>query len=194
MKLVLILEIDELDKKTLRLLSQNPEISQTEISESLRISQPAVNIRIHKLKEKGILAHLVGVNVKKAELFLAKIDISTNNTEHVLKFLDNCPLYLNSFLTSGRYNLTILLISENIRSLMSCTDRHLRQNAVMKDLIKDMEFSIIITPIKDFIVPIKPILEKKKTAPCGAECNNCSLYTDRCLGCPATLNYKGTLL
>jgi len=189
-----ILAIDELDRKILRLLSQNPEISQSEISESLRISQPAVNMRIHKLQEKGVLARLVGVNVKKAELFLAKIDVSTNNTEPLLNFVNNCPLYFNSFLTSGRYNLMIFLIGENVRSLMSCVDTHLRQNALIKDYITDMEFSIIVTPVQDFVVPIKPVLDKKKTAPCGTDCSSCSLHGDRCLGCPATIHYKGALL
>lgn len=185
-----------MDKKILRLLSQNPEITQHEISESLRISQPAVNLRIHKLKEKGVLAYLVGIDIKKAGLFLAKIDIATTNTEHILNFLNNCPLYFNSFLISGKYNLTVFLIGENIRSLMSCVDIHLRQNALMKDHIKDLEFNIVVTPIKDFIVPIKPNIDKKKITSCDEkDCSNCILLKeDRCLGCPVSIHYKGTLL
>jgi len=183
--------IDETDKKILYLLSQNPEISQIELSQHLKISQPAVSSRIQKLKETGILIHLIGTDIKKAQLFLARIDIVTTDIEHVLNFLSKCPLYFNSFLISGRYNLTVLLVGENIRSIMSCVDSHLRTDP----LIKDMEFNLIVTPIREYIVPIKPTLDKKKNTPCETDCSNCTFYMhDRCLGCPASLHYKGTLL
>ncbi|MDQ1281172.1 MAG: Lrp/AsnC family transcriptional regulator, leucine-responsive regulatory protein [Thermoproteota archaeon] len=179
------------DKRILHLLSENSEISQIELADRLKISQPAVSARIRKLKEKGALAYLVGTDIKKAQLFLAKIDISTNDAEHLLETMNKCPMYLNSFLTSGRYNLTIFLIGENMRSIMSCTDSHLRHNP----LIMDMEFNLVVTPSRDFIVPINPILEKKEITPCEKRCKNCNLYSnDRCLGCPASIDYKGDLL
>ena len=182
--------IDDIDKKILHLLSQNPEVSQVDLAEHLKISQPAVSLRIRKLKETGVLAHLIGMDVKKAKLFLAKIDIITTNTEHVLNFLNKCPLYLNSFLTSGRYNLTVLLIGENMRSIVSCVDSHLRPDPI----IKEMEFNLIVTPVRDFIVPIKPNLDKKKITPCEKDCSNCTFYVNnRCLGCPASIHYEGTL-
>jgi len=183
--------IDETDKKILHLLSQNPELSQAEISDRLKISQPAVSARLHKLREIGVLTHSIGTDIKKTQLFLAKMDIVTTDTEHVISLFDKCPLYLNSFLTSGKYNLTVLLVGENIRSIMSCVDSHLR----MDPLIKEMEFNLIVTPIRDFIVPIRPILEKKKMSACETDCSTCTLYiNNRCLGCPASVDYKGSLL
>jgi len=184
-------EIDEVDKKILCMLYQNPEVSQGEIAEHLRISQPAVSARIYKLKEKGALAHLIGIDIKRAQLFLARIDVVTENIENILDFLNKCPLYFNSFLTSGRYQLTVFLIGENIRSLISCVDYHYRE----KPFMKDIEFNVELIPIRDLIVPIKPILDKKKITPCETDCSDCTLYiNDRCLGCPASIHYKGTLL
>jgi Lrp/AsnC family leucine-responsive transcriptional regulator len=183
--------IDDTDKKIICLLSENPQLSQAELSERLKISQPAVSARIRKLEEKGALARLVGTDIKKAQLFLAKVDVSTDNVEQVLKFLDTCPLYLNSFLTSGRHNMIIFLIGENIRSVMSCVDSRLRQNLP----VRNMEFDLIVTPIRPLIVPIKPNMEKKRTTPCSADCSICTFYlNDRCLGCPASIHYKGNLL
>jgi Lrp/AsnC family leucine-responsive transcriptional regulator len=184
-------QIDNVDKKILQALSLNPEISQVDLAKQLKISQPAVSARIHKLKEAGVLAYLTGIEVKKAQLFLAKIDIVTNNTEHVLSSLEKCPLYVNGFLTSGRYNLTVLLIGENMRSIVSCVDSHLRHDPI----IKDMDFDLVVTPVRDFIVPIKPILDKKKITPCEKDCSSCTFYKDnRCLGCPASIHYKGNIL
>jgi DNA-binding Lrp family transcriptional regulator len=184
-------KLDDTDKKILSLLSQDPEVSQAELSKQLKISQPAVSARIRKLEEKGVLARIVGTDVKRAQLFLANLHVATNHVEQFLKSLDGCPLYLNSFLTSGKNNLTVLLVGENIRSIMSCVDSHLRQNP----LVKDTEFDLIITPVRPFIVPIRPSMDKKKTTPCSADCGSCTLYaSDRCLGCPATVYYKGELL
>jgi len=183
--------IDDVDRKILHLLSENPELSQVDLAEQLKISQPGVSARIHKLKKTGVLAHLVGIDVKKAQLFLAKLDMVTTDTERVLNSLEKCPLYLNSFLTSGRYNLTVLMMGENMRSIVSCVDSYLRPNPI----IKEMEFSLVVTPIRDFIVPLKPSLNKKKTTPCEKDCSNCTFYTNnRCLGCPASTNYRGILL
>jgi DNA-binding Lrp family transcriptional regulator len=189
--MVLTRKIDEIDKKILCMLYQDPQVSHTELSKRLKISQPAVSARMHKLEEEAVLTHMIGIDIKKTQLFLAKLDISTDNVEEILKFLDKCPLYLNSFLTSGKCNMTVLLVGENIRSIMSCVDSHLRKNLPAKN----MEFDLIVTPARSLIVPIKPNMEKKRVTPCGADCGNCTLYmSDRCLGCPVSLHYKGNLL
>ncbi|HUW47288.1 MAG TPA: winged helix-turn-helix transcriptional regulator [Patescibacteria group bacterium] len=183
--------IDAIDREILSSLSEDPEISQTELSHRLKISQPAVSLRIRKLEEKGVLARLVGTDIKKAQLFLAKVDFTANNVPKVLESLEKCPLYLNCFLTSGRHNMTCLLIGENMRSILSCVDSRLRQNLP----VENIEFDMIVTPTRPFIVPVKPKMEKKAVTPCGADCSTCTFYTsDRCLGCPASIHYKGNLL
>lgn len=184
-------KLDDVDRKIMSLLSQNPEVSQVELAKQLNVSQPAVSSRIRKLGEKGALAYIVGTDVKKAQLFLANLDVATNHVEQFLNSLEGCPIYLNSFLTSGKNNLTVMLVGENIRSIMSCVDSHLRQNP----LVKDTELDLIVTPIRPFVIPIRPSVDKQKTTPCGADCGSCTLYaSDRCLGCPATVHYKGELL
>jgi Lrp/AsnC family leucine-responsive transcriptional regulator len=183
--------IDEIDRKILSKLSENPEISQAELSNCLKISQPAVSLRIRKLEEKGVLARLIGTDIKKAQLFMAKVDLTSNNVPKVLESLESCPLYLNCFLTSGRHNMTCLLIGENMRSIMSCIDSRLRQNLP----VENIEFDMIVTPTRPLIVPVKPKMEKKAVTPCGADCSTCNFYaSDRCLGCPASIHYKGNLL
>jgi len=185
------LSIDETDRRILSLLSENPNISQAELSDHLKISQPAVSLRMRKLEEKGVLTHVVGTDIKKAQLFLAKVDLSTNNVEGVLRALEACPMYLNCFLTSGRHNMTCLLMGENVRSIMSCVDSRLRQNLP----VRNIEFDLIVTPTKPLVVPLKPRMEKSPLTPCGADCSTCSFYAnERCLGCPASIHYKGRLL
>lgn len=184
-------EINNTDRKILSMLSENPQLSQAELSNRLKISQPAVSARIHKLEQKGVLARAVGTDIKKADVFLAKVDLSTDSVEEVLKFLEKCPLYLNCFLTSGRHNMSCLLIGENVKSLMSCVDSRFRQNLP----VKNIQFDLIVTPTRPMIAPVKPQVERKKTSPCGADCNACSFYvSNSCLGCPASVYYKGKIL
>ena len=153
-------EIDAVDKKILSMLSEDPQLSQAEISERLKISQPAVSARIHKLEEKGVLSRLIGTDVKKAQLFLAKVDITTNQVEGFLKSVENCPLYMNCFLTSGRHNMTCFLMGEDMKSVMSCVDSRFRQNPS----IKSMECDLVMNPTKSLVVPVKPQMEKKKSS------------------------------
>jgi DNA-binding Lrp family transcriptional regulator len=189
--MVLTRKIDEIDKKILCMLYQDPQVSHTELAKRLKVSQPAVSARMHKLEKEGVLSYMIGTDIKKTTLFLAKLDISTDNVEEILRFLDKCPLYLNSFLTSGRFNMTVLLIGENIRSIMSCVDSHFRKSLPVKNL----EFDLIVTPARSLIVPIKPNMEKKSATSCGADCDDCTFYvSDRCLGCPVSVHYKGNLL
>jgi Lrp/AsnC family leucine-responsive transcriptional regulator len=184
-------ELDEVDRKILGTISENPEISQIELSELLKISQPAVSARIHKLRQSGVLTHLIGTNIRKSQLFFAKVDVITTEPDKLIAVFDKCPLYVNSFLTSGRYNLTVLLVAEDMRSIMSCVDSHLRTHSS----IRDMEFNLIITSARDFIVPVKPIVDKSRLTPCGTQCESCSLYANnRCLGCPGSVDYKGNIL
>jgi len=70
------IRLDEKDRQIITLFQKNPEISQSEIAEIIGLSQPSVGMRIKKLKDRGILSHIVGMNFKKVNLFLAKVEIS----------------------------------------------------------------------------------------------------------------------
>jgi len=182
--------MDEADRRILSLLFENSELSQSEIARSLKISQPAVAARLRKLKNKGIVTHQVGVNLRKTKLGLVKVDVSTKNSGKILKLFEKCPLFLNGFTTSGKRNLCLFLVSEDLGSLDACMDCHIRSNLN----VSDVEFSVVISSARDFVSPLKMIREKTESSPCGGRCDKCSYYqSDRCLGCPSTTYYKGVL-
>lgn len=184
-------KLDSTNRKIISLLSENPEMSQIELSHHLGLSQPAVSARIRELRKNGVIEPILGMNIKKAGLHLAKIDLASSNTEKILGFFDICPLYLTGLVTSGRHNLCLFLVGENISSIEAFVDRNLRT----KPYVTDMEFNVVITPTKDFILPVKVNTEKKEKAPCGEICKDCSHYkSGRCLGCPSTIYYRGTIL
>ena len=49
------MKIDNVDRKILKLLSQDSEIPQVDLAKRLGISQPAVSSRINKLRKTGVL-------------------------------------------------------------------------------------------------------------------------------------------
>ncbi len=112
------LDLDKRDREMLSLLEQNPEMSQNEMAEKLKISQPSVSARVHKLKQKGALSHVVGMNLKKVNLYMAKVDVMAKNTSSVLDIFKECPYFLNGLIVSGEYNLCLFFVGEE-----SCADK-----------------------------------------------------------------------
>jgi DNA-binding Lrp family transcriptional regulator len=186
------LDLDKRDREILSLLEQYPEMSQSEMAEKLKISQPSISARIHKLKKKGALSHIVGMNLKKVDLYMAKVDVVANNTSSVLDIFKDCPYFLNGLIVSGRNNLCLFFVGEDISTLEAIVDGHLRGNP----FVKSAELSIVITTMKDFVMPIKMNFDYSNTPPCGNGCNckDCSHHiSNRCLGCPVTNSYNGKI-
>ncbi|MCD6445298.1 Lrp/AsnC family transcriptional regulator [Candidatus Bathyarchaeota archaeon] len=183
--------LDEIDRKIVSLLEENPEISQSVMASKLKISQPAVHARLKRLRNHGIITHVVGINLNRVNLYMAKVDMTAKDPWKVLDFFKKCPMYINGFVTSGKYNLCLFFISEKLSAIESCINFHIRKNPN----VTDVEFNVVITTAKDFVVPIKLWSEKKRRSPCGRRCTEEPCYSSgKCLGCPATIFYKGNIL
>jgi len=182
------IQLDEKDRKILNLLNENEEISQEEIAKKIGLSQPSVATRIKKLKEKGIMQDLTGVNLNKVGMYVAIVTASTTNTSALLKMFHHCPFFLNGFVTSGKENLMMMFAGEDLASLESIIDHRVRAN---KD-VQNAEFIIVLSSSKDLIFPIQMVNRPLKNAPCGIDYKGCEAYKEnRCFGCPATNRYKG---
>jgi len=184
-------ELDNKDRIILSLTYGNQEISQEDIAKKLHISQPSVAARIKKLKKRGLIEQITGVNLNKVELKVAIVRVATTNTEKILNMFRDCPFFLNGFIISGRENLVLLLIGDDLSSLESIIDSHIRPD---KD-VQSVDFNVIINSIKNFVIPINIPTEALNKPPCGLEhkCEECYAFkTDRCFGCPSLGKYKGT--
>ena len=181
--------LDDKDKKIISLLHDNQDLSQEEIAKIVKLSQPSVAMRIKKLKDRGIIEQITGANINKVGIYLAKVMVRTTNTTKILNMFRNCPFFLNGFVVSGSENLMLLFAGEDLASLESIIDCRIRPD---KD-VQSADFNIIISSIKDFIMPIKIVERSLNKAPCGVEYKSCKAYSEnRCFGCPATNRYKGS--
>jgi len=184
------MKIDEKDKVIISLFAENPHMSQEEIAKEIGLSQPSVAVRIKKLREGGGLATQTGIDPQKLGLYLAKVDISSNNTSLILNMFKNCPYFANGFTVSGKYNLCLLFMSENIATLEAIVNGHIRTH----ESTMDVDFNIVINSEKDFIVPVVLNSEHREKPPCGmmTHCLDCQSFKDKkCMGCPATGEYQG---
>jgi len=181
--------LDDKDKKIISLLDDKQDMSQEEIAKIVKLSQPSVAMRIKKLKERGIIEQITGANINKVGIYLAKVMVQTTNTTKILNMFRNCPFFLNGFVVSGSENLMLLFAGEDLASLESIIDCRIRPD---KD-VQSADFNIIISSIKDFIMPIKIVERSLNKPPCGVEYKTCQAYSEnRCFGCPATNRYKGS--
>ncbi len=162
------LNLDERDNTIISLLQKNPSISQEEIAKKVNLSQPSVGQRIKKLQSKGILHIINGVNFKIVDLYLAKIDVNSTDTEKTIKEFENCPFFLNALITSGKYNLCLLFMASDLKRLEGIVNCHLRSN----ERIKDIHMDIVISTAKDFVLPLNIDYENEKQLNCDQKCDH----------------------
>jgi len=182
------IELDEKDRKIINLIHDDQEISQDEIAKKVKLSQPSVAIRLKKLKERGIIDQIIGVNLNKVGIYVANVMVRTTNSTKILNMFRNCPFFLNGFVISGEKNLMLLFAGEDLASLESIIEERLRPD----EDVQSADFNIIISSIKDFIMPIKIVPRPLNKPSCGIEYKECqAYYENRCFGCPSTNRYKG---
>ncbi len=185
------IELNSRDLEIISLYSENPDIPQEEIAKRLKTSQPTIAFRVKRLKSLGLLASNIGLDVSKAGLHIAKVDITTTNTSKIMNMFQGCPYFLNGFITSGRNNLCLFFVAENIATLESIVDNHLRTFST----VQNVEFNLIIGAANSLILPLKRF-PKSNSPPCGVlqECKTCPSHEEgRCLGCPVINQYDGWL-
>ena len=160
------LGLDDRDNIILALLQKDPNVSQEEIAKKIKLSQPSVGARIKKLQDKGILHTINGVNFRRVNLSLGKIDVNTTDTGSILKEFENCPFFVNALITSGRYNLCLFFTATTLKRLEGIVNHHLRANP----MVKDLELNIVISAAKDFIHPINLSYDEDNKLNCDFEC------------------------
>lgn len=163
------LKLDDIDRRIITLVQEDPNLTHTQIAEKINRSQPTVGMRIKKLEKEGILQFQPGINFRKVDLFLATVELNTKHPDEVLDMAKFCPFMLNAFRLSGEHNICILLASSKIDKLDNIVNYHFRMNPGVSSVAMNMVTEIA----KDFILPVDfdsedhiPTLE----AGCGDKC------------------------
>ena len=163
------LNLDDRDNTILSLIQKNSNISQEEIAKKINLSQPSVGARIQKLRKKGILHTINGVNFRIVDLSLAKVDVNATDTAAIISEFKDCPFFINALITSGKHNLCLFFMATNLKRLEGIVNHHLRGN----EKVKEIEMNIIISTAKDFVMPLNIDYESKSQLACDQNCRHC---------------------
>jgi len=162
------LGIDERDAKIISWYMENPHISQSEISKRLKLSQPSVNVRIQKLIKKGILNFDVGMSFNKSKLFLIRVDLTSKNPNVTLEKLRPCSFFVNGFIMSGKNNVSVFLVNEDLKKIDEIINEYIRSDAN----VSDINVNVVVSSARDYLFKIN--LDHELTPKTCYELNKCS--------------------
>jgi DNA-binding Lrp family transcriptional regulator len=162
-----LLEIDNDDKKIIEMIEKDPDITHSAIATEIEKSQPAVGARIIKLERKNLLTKQVGFNVKKVDIKVAIVYISTKDVDKIVDKIENCPFINHAFKISGDFNLLCFIAASDLQTIEKLVDLCFRKD---KNVI-NVKTNIIIESIHDFVVPIDFQIEDFDGRYCGPGCN-----------------------
>jgi len=183
--------IDDIDRKIVKIIAMKPDIGQVELANKLEMTQPAISLRLAKLRRNGILNDknvVIDPSIINFKLF--QIEIHGKNNEKVIEKVKRCPMIINCYNMEGN-NLSLIAIGESKEFLNCMIHKHLKVNG-----INEINPRSIFASIKG--VNLSTIIDNTRTLPpCGDQaCLECNYYIDNggeCVGCPLTIYYKGKL-
>ncbi len=164
-----IFGIDDDDYKIIEMIEKNPDITHSKIAQEIEKSQPAVGARIIKLERKGLLTHAVGFNIKKVDIKVAIVFVSTKDVETIVTKIKNCPFINHAFKISGEFNLLCFIAASNLQTIEKVVDLCFRKDPN----VINVKTNILIDSVHDFVIPIDFQIEKFDyySNICGPDCN-----------------------
>lgn len=161
-----ILSIDDDDKKIIEMIEKDPAITHSDIAKEIEKSQPAVGARIIKLERKHLITKQVGFNIKKVDIKVAIVYISTKDVEDIVHKIENCPFINHAFKISGEFNVLCFIAASDLQTIEKLVDLCFRRD---KNVV-NVKTNILIESIHDFVVPIDFQIENFDGRYCGPEC------------------------
>lgn len=189
--------MDSIDKKIIAQLQEDGRTTLHDLSKIIGFTSMGTKKRLEKLIEKGAIKVSALINPSALGLHPAIVMLEMESVEAMQNLLDrfkDCPRVIQIFKTIGGYNLIALVIAENQETLESISME--KCSLRCSQGIRRSEFY----PISDtYFSPFLQVREnlahqEKKETPCKVDCIPCRRYAkQKCVGCPTTEQYKGTL-
>jgi len=189
--------LDEVDRKIVSKLQSDGRATLQELAKNIGFTSMGAKKRLQKLKDQNCIQVSALLNPFSFKLSPAIVMLEMENAEAMQSLLDRfreCPRVINIFKTMGGYNLIALVIAEDKDTLESISVEKCSLRS--SEGIRRSEFY----PISDiYFSPFLPVREhlthkNKGVTPCNVDCRPCSRYqNNKCVGCPSTHYYRGTL-
>ena len=162
------LKLDDIDRKIITLIQNDPNITHSEIAQRVDRSQPTIGMRLKKLTNSGVLKIQAGLNFKTVDIFLALVYLKTDEPEEVMHMASHCPFVMNAYKLSGVYNMILSLASSHLDKLDGLVNSHFRN----KEKIHSVKMEVVVDIAKDLVLPINFALQDE-LEPGSGECSYC---------------------
>ena len=129
--------MDSIDKLILKILAQNAMASATEIGNAVGLSIPAVNKRIQKLRESGVIrSFTVLTDGKKVEKPICAFIMLTvkygSGVDALHAFIAKDPDVLECYAVTGDYDYILKICARDVEALEAKLLSLKKQNGVLK--------------------------------------------------------------
>jgi Lrp/AsnC family transcriptional regulator for asnA, asnC and gidA len=188
--------MDATDKKIVTILQKDGRATLNDIAKNVGLSSMGTKKRLDKLqKDQTIkIAALLNPNALKLYPALVMLEMESAEAMHdLLKRFEKCPRVVQIFKTMGGFNLVALVVAENPETLESISTEKCSLRC-SKGIRRSEFYPVSETFFSPFLQIREGLSNKQKKAPCNVDCAPCDRFdAKKCVGCPTTVNYRGTL-
>jgi len=189
--------VDEIDKKIIMQLQTDGRTTLRELAQSVGFTSMGTKKRLERLIKNGTIKISALINLSALDLHPAIVMLemeSADAMQEILTRFEQCPRIMRMFKTVGGFNLVAIVVAETPETLESIS----MENCSLRCSrgIRRSEFYPISETYFSSFLQIRGNLahQEKKTNPCNVDCNLCKRYEkQKCVGCSATSNYRGSL-
>jgi DNA-binding Lrp family transcriptional regulator len=189
--------LDEVDRKIISQLQTDGRTTLEELAKAIGFTSMGIKKRLQKLLYQDAIKVSASLNPFFFKLSPAIVLLEMESAEamqNLLKRFKECPRVVHIFKTIGGYNLIALVVAEDQDTLESISMEKcsLRSSAGIRRSefypIGDIHFSPFL-PVREHLTH-----KERAVAPCNVDCKPCARYkAGKCVGCPTTNHYRGTL-
>ena len=192
-----MVNLDDIDKKIISQLQADGRTTLENLAKITGFTSMGAKKRLERLIKKGIIKISALVNPSALKLHPAIIMLEMESAEAMQELLnrfEECPRVVQIFKTVGGYNLIALVIAETQETLESISMEKCSLRC-SRGIRRSEFYPVSETFFSPFLQVRENLAHKEnKVTPCNVECDPCNRFeTKKCVGCPTTSMYKGSL-
>ncbi|MBO5340559.1 MAG: Lrp/AsnC family transcriptional regulator [Oscillospiraceae bacterium] len=156
--------MDGIDAKLLNILSENSNVTATEITQKVNLSIPAINKRISKLTQRGIIRQFtILVDNKMAgkpiQAFILVVVQPNSSVDKLAKYIQSDPDILECYAVTGEYDYLLKVCAKDVEGLENKLLHLKRQLGVVKShtMLSLMEHKFLPSALPDMIEKEKEV-------------------------------------
>lgn len=142
--------LDEFDRAILRILQKDARTPQREIGKAVNLSAPAVQRRIKRLEEQGVIFETVAQVRPEAVGLPVTLVVEVELVSETLKDIDEMKLRLGAapevqqcYYVTGEADFVLIIVVENMAAYEDFTRRHFFQHGNIKKFRTFVSMNIV---------------------------------------------------